>query len=368
VDVFTATTAVDRDLAPPGVVVHRLQPLARVGNAPFVPGLLRLAQVDLIHLHYPFIFGAEMVWVAARRRQIPYVLTYHNDLLGTGVRGALFDAYSALFSRVLLGGARKLAIVSQDHAMSCRLAPIFRRRMQDVVEIPNGVDTAIFRPRADGAAARNQHAIASDRRVILFVGALDRAHYFKGLPSLLSALNRVRTKTAHLLVVGDGDLRSTYAQLAVQLGVAERVTFVGAIGPEHLPPYYAASDLVVLPSLPPESFGIVLIEAMACGRPVIGSNIPGVRKVIDNGVDGLLANPGDTDDLAEKIDLLLGDSAGRERMGQVGRDKVNRLYSAEAVARRLEEMYLQVLDGPVVGPVPGHHLDAPPGFTSPNGA
>ncbi|MCX6021620.1 MAG: glycosyltransferase family 4 protein [Chloroflexi bacterium] len=329
---------------PPELKVRRLPALFRIGNAPFLPGLaIELHDFDVIHLHSPFIFGAEMVWAAAKARGIPYVVTHHNDLIGDGLRRYLFDAYSAVSSRLVFGGARKLAVVSFDHARGCRMTPLFQRRWSDVVEAPNGVNADEFRPGLDGGAIRRQLGIPEQAKVAMFVGALDRAHHFKGAPHLLNALPLVRDRDAMLLLVGDGDLRPELEQQAAALGLTDRVRFAGAVQHDALPPYFAAADLVVLPSFPPESFGIVLIEAMASGLPALAHNIPGVRSVITDGVDGLLAEPGNTADLAAKLDLLLGDAGLRTRMGEAGRRKVQERYDWRSIAARLETIYLDMI-------------------------
>ncbi len=342
VAVFTAACSSGDSPHPEGVSVHRLPALFRIGNAPFLPGLLGLRDFDVIHLHYPFIFGAEMIRVVSAIRHIPYVLSHHNDLIGDGGRRYLFDAYTALFAPFVFRGARKWLPVSIDYAASCRIARLFRRRWTDVVEIPNGVDTDFFRPDVDGRPVRCRLGIPERARVLLFVGALDRAHHFKGAGYFLRAFAQM-DGDIWLVLVGDGDLRPSLENLAEKLGVAPRVRFVGTVPHRDLPPFYAASDLVVLPSFPPESFGIVLIEAMACGRPVLTHDIPGVRSVVSDGTDGLLARPGDMDDLLEKVGALLDDPQRRRMMGLRGRAKVEEQYTWPRIVHRLLEVYQEVI-------------------------
>ena len=356
VTVFTAAFGDEDDAPVPGVQVRRLAPLLRMGNAPVLPQILGLNGFDIIHLHHPFIFGAEMVWTVAKLRGIPYVVTHHNDLIGDGLRRHLFNLYAAVSAGPIFGGARKLAVVSLDHAAFCRHAPLFRKRWADVVAIPNGVNTRVFRPGLDGDAVRQQSAVPHDAGLILFVGALDRAHHFKGVPHLLSAMAKIRERAAILMIVGDGDLKDHFERLAIKLGVQERIRFVGAVHHDRLAAYYAAADVVVLPSFPPESFGMVLIEAMACGKPVVTHDIPGVRAVVDDGETGLLARTGDSTDLVEKISLLLADPDLRAHMGAVGRAIVESHYDWQVVGERLEQLYFDVLgvrsDAPASGHVP----------------
>lgn len=344
VTVITAAHPPGQFTYPEEITVRRLPVAFRIGNAPLLPRLVHELQgFDIVHLHYPFIFGDLLLWSSLQVRGIPFVLTHHNDLIGDGLRPLLFDGYSAIAARLLFGSARKLAAVSLDHAAHCRLAPLFRKRWSDVVEIPNGVDAELFNPHIDGSALREQYSIPSDAPLILFVGVLDRAHHFKGAGLLLKAFAALKHVTAHLLFVGDGDLRSQFEVEAAALGIGSRTHFVGSVSNENTPPFYAASDLVVLPTAPPESFGMVLIEAMACGKPVITSDLPGVRSVVSNGEDGLLATTGDTADLRAKLADLIDDSERRHAMGARGRAKVEARYAWPAIIPRLADLYEQVV-------------------------
>jgi glycosyltransferase involved in cell wall biosynthesis len=326
-----------------GLTIHRLSPLIRLGNAPFLPGLLRLKGFDILHLHHPFIFGTEMVWLVSKLRKIPYVLTHHNDLLGDGLRRKVFDLYSTLIMPLIFREAKKFAVVSLDHAANCRATPWFRQRWQEVVEIPNGVDTNLFHPAVDGKNIRRRLDIADEAKIILFVGALDRAHPFKGVDYLLSVFSSIQDPQAILMIVGDGDLRAEYTSLAVKLNVEKRTIFVGAVPNQLLPPYYAAADLLVLSSFPPESFGLVLIEAMSCGLPVLAHDIPGVRSIVSDGIDGFLAQPGIADDLAEKIVTLLDNPRLRREMGKCGRTKAIEHYDWVKVSSKLVQAYEAIL-------------------------
>lgn len=148
------------------------------------------------------------------------------------------------------------------------------------------------------------------------------------------------------LIVGEGGLRARYAAAAAGLGLAERVAFAGRVDNDELPSYYAAADVGILPSCTAgEAFGIVLLEAMAAGLPVIASRLPGVRSVVSDGRDGLLAEPGDAADLADKIRRLADRPELRRAMGRQGRAKVEAQYAWPQVVKRLERVYEEVLGG-----------------------
>src|SRR6185437_8816337 len=177
---------------------------------------------------------------------------------------------------------------------------------------------------------------------LLFVGAQHRAHFFKAIQTLLRAL--INVPIAHLLLVGDGDLRRDFETLAHDLGIASQVTFAGRVEADELPAIYRSADVLVLPSeTRGEAFGMVLLEAMASGRPVIASDLPGVRSVVRDGVDGFLTVPGDADALAGRL-LTLAQMplAQRMAMGARGRRKTEARFDWDKIGRRLEELYFEV--------------------------
>ncbi|MCY0878515.1 MAG: glycosyltransferase family 4 protein [Firmicutes bacterium] len=311
-----------------------LTPLLTVGNAPFLPGLgAALRGFDLIHLHYPFIFGTEMTLVAARRYGIPLLLTYHNRLWAeSGLKAWLFSGYNAVIEPWALRRAARVIAVSRDHLKA--LFPGLH-----AVEVPNGVSTDLFKPY-DAAACRRVLNLPPDQFLGLFVGALDAAHPFKNL----SALLRAWTRLSHglLLVVGDGPLRPAFEREAQKLGLRDRVRFEGGADHQRLPWYYSAADVTVLPSRNTESFGMVLVESMACQTPVVATNLPGVRQVVQHRETGLLI-PVDDEALFQALAWMAEHPRERARMGRQGRQWVERHYAWPIVGQKLEEACLEAL-------------------------
>lgn len=329
----------------PEMKVERLPITFRIGNAPLLLDLVKLRGFDIIHIHLPFIFGSELIWLASQFSNTPLVATYHNDLIGVGLRKHIFNVYTHSAYQLILNRVQRICSVSIDHANGSYLQHLSAKRKQRLVEIPNGVDVEKFSPSVDGTAIRLRYGIGSHARVLTFVGALDQAHHFKGVEYLLRTFAEfcLVDEHNHLMIIGGGDLKTHYEQLAKDLDLKTRVTFTGDLTHEDLPAYYRASDVVILPSFPPESFGIVLIEAMACGRPVIAHDIPGVRTVIEDGSDGFLVSPNQPKALAEKILLLLGDKERSDAMGMNGRKKVENRYTWPKIAEHLEHVYEDVI-------------------------
>jgi glycosyltransferase involved in cell wall biosynthesis len=339
VTVFTAKTANDGELKF-SFNVERLPVVFRIGNAPFTPSLLgKLRGFDLIHLHYPFIFGAELALLASKRYQIPLVLTYHNQLQEQHpIKRTIFGTYNLAAEPTLLNQATRLFAVQEEHLTS--IHPRFKGHSK-LVELPNGVDTRVFLPHCK-SQVRTALKLPEDVPIALFVGALDQAHRFKNVDGLLKAFAKLPIQNARLLIVGDGDLRPSLESLAASLGLTSRVHFLGKRPPEALPPVFSAADVTVLPSTSVESFGIVLVESMACGTPVIAADLPGVRALVDPGVDGLRISASNEEALIEALHIVLSSPADAIKMGKHGCRKVQQHYDWKVIGRILDQAYFDI--------------------------
>jgi glycosyltransferase involved in cell wall biosynthesis len=334
---------------PGRVIVHRIDPVLEIGNAPLIPRLARVEGFDVIHLHYPFIFGSELTLLGRlgrRRRTQALLVHYKNRLVGNGARAALFGAYEHTVAPALIRAADRVCVLSADHANS---VPYLRRagerEPEKLIEMPNGVDTEAFAPGGDGAGVRDRLGIPAEATVAAFVATLDRAHHFKRLDMAIDALARLGSQEVHLVVAGGGELLEGFRAQAARSGVGQRVHFLGAMPHSELPAVLCAADMFVLTTEPPESFGIVLIEAMATGLPVVATDYPGVRAVVDHDVSGLIVPPGNSDEVASAIRKLLGKGAeGRKRMGSRGREKAVREWGWDALLDRMDVAYAEAID------------------------
>jgi len=332
--------------ATPGVFVRGLRPICTYGNAALLPQLFFvLDDFDVVHLHYPFLGAAEFVlwWKALAPRRTRLVVTYHMDLVGTGWLARFFRAYSRRVLPYLAEQADKITVTSNDYAQSSLLAKLPARTLKKIVVLPPSVPNGRFSPTAKEDFLPVRLERNPKERTVLFVGGLDRAHYFKGVPVLLRAFLKLCSRAPEsktvLLIVGDGNLRPMYERLAAALGLRDRVIFLGKVLDEELPEAYRLADVVVLPSVDrSEAFGIVLLEAMASGRPIIASNLPGVRTLVRGGKNGLLVPPGDEDALAGAMSRLLTKRSVIQKMGQASR-ALARAYTADRVAARLVRLY-----------------------------
>ncbi|MET0957446.1 MAG: glycosyltransferase family 4 protein [Solirubrobacterales bacterium] len=345
VEVFTAPAP--GEIPDPGaVVVHRIDPVFAIGNAPLIPSLARIDGFDVVHLHYPFIFGAELTLLgrlSRRRRDQALLVHYKNRLVADGVRGAMFEAYEHTVAPALIRAADRVCVLSPDHAAS---VPYLRRAGErdpaKLVVMPNGVDSELFSP-GSGAEVRERLGIPAEATVAAFVATLDRAHHFKRLDLAIDALARLDDPSVHLIVAGDGELLEGFRAGAAEAGLADRVHFLGAVPHPELPAVLRAADLFLLTTEPPESFGIVVIEAMACGLPAIASDYPGVRAVVDPGETGLLVERGNPDAVAAALAELVGDPERRRAMGERGRRRALDEWSWPRLVERMDRVYSEAI-------------------------
>jgi phosphatidylinositol alpha-mannosyltransferase len=201
--------------------------------------------------------------------------------------------------------------------------------------IPNGIDPTIFRPDVEPAPG-----LTDGRPRILFVGRFEPR---KGLKFLLMAMPEIvkQVPSVELVVVGTGLLGYSYKSY-LSKEVQEHVRWAGLIGGEERPRYYAGCDVFCSPATGQESFGIVLLEAMATGRPVVASDIPGYRSVVTDGRDGLLVPTRDTDAIAAALVRVLRDRELAARLSQAGRQRALD-FSWHRIANRVESLYEELV-------------------------
>ena len=313
-----------------GVKVIKAGRLAAPASTPISLALLswmRRLEADITHLHFPYPWGemAHLMFGHSQRT----VITYQSDIVR---QRSLLKLYRPFLTRILRRADRIIA-TSPQYLQS---SPYLSQVADKCVVIPMGIDLERFhRPRREEVREiRNKY----NAPLLLFVGML---RYYKGLEYLITALRDVN---ATLLVVGSGPMAEQWQNLAVRLGLADRVFFVGQ-HVEDLPAYYHACDLFVLPSSHrSEAFGLVQVEAMACGRAVICTELgTGTSYVNVDGETGLVVAPRDPGALAQGINRLLGDDQLRAQMGEKAKLRAAREFSHEVMIDRVFELYQGLL-------------------------
>jgi glycosyltransferase involved in cell wall biosynthesis len=320
--------------------IVRLRPFLSFGNGAFLPQLFfRLKGFDIVHLHYPFFGTAEIVfllkWIYGKKFKL--VVHYHMDTDGL----AFIPKVLSVFSRSIFGSLFKQADIityaSEDYLLSGPLAKRYKEKKSKFFLLPFGVDTANFHP------AQKEKEDSGVK--ILFVGALDSAHYFKGVDILIMSLSDILSEEVRLDIIGKGKLRESYEKIADESGIGKYVNFLGGVSDDELASAYRQADIFVLPSINShEAFGVVLLEAMASGVPVIASDLPGVRSVFTDGQEGLQIIPGNQQDLSAKIEYLLQNRALRVQMGRNARKLALDKYSFDLLKSRLKSLYENLFD------------------------
>lgn len=226
-------------------------------------------------------------------------------------------------------GAAACCIIANSHSTAAHL-PCPRK----VVVVHNGIDTTRYTPQMDGRPFRQQHAIPTAAPL---VGVVGRLRPWKGQARFLrmaASIARARPDAWFAIVGGTIlDADHSYGQklqrMVIELGLAERVVFTGQL--DDVRPALAAMDVFVHPG-DPEPFGLATVEAMAMGKPVVAFSHGALPEIVEEGVGGLLAPPGDEEALAQAVLALLSDEGRRAAMGQAGRTHVERAFTAERMA------------------------------------
>ena len=286
-----------------GVKVYHLPYWLKISNTPFGVGwrralrrIIARERPDIIVAHAPVPGMIDVT--AGRAKKIPFVVTYHHDSMvkGHAWPDALIRCYEALILPRALRRARRIICCSPFVQRCALVAPYIEKS----TVISPAVDASLFVP--------GPHRAAGHR--IMHVGGLRAGERYKGLEISLRVTRELqqRYRDVHLAVVGDGDQLPYYERLAGQLGIAQDVEFCGRLGGQELISAYQSADVLIVPSSK-EAFGMVILEAMACGVPPVASATQGIPDVVDDGEFGFLIEPGDIRGFVSKISELFDDTA-----------------------------------------------------------
>lgn len=301
---------------------------------------------DLVHSNY-WLSG----WVGMRLSEawrVPQAHTHHSlGAVKFAAQGAVPPAGLARLEveRALLGRSSIVATSPQDVASMRR----YYLDPDDVTVIPCGIDEGVFHPHRP-EFSRRELGLPVNGKVLAYAGRFD---VNKGIDCLVEAGARLQPDV-HLAIAGgfdpaarDGDEYRRIAAMVQAHGLSERTTFLGKLEPERLALLYAAADLCVVPSHY-ESFGLVAIESMGCGTPVVASRVGGLQYTVRHQETGWLFPARDSEALAIACERLLADEAARRRMGAAALEHVRRSFTWTRVAERLEQLYLARIAPPLM--------------------
>ncbi len=300
---------------------------ATISSTPISIALSRLLAretPDIAHLQFPYPWGEAANYFFGKARRT--IITYQSDIIRQKFIRAL---YAPLMRRVLARADRIIA-TSPNYL---RTSPVLQKFAAKCAVVPLGINPATFDRAASGRPRGSPLQI-------LFVGHL---RYYKGLDYFLRALAQL--PAARLTIIGAGPLERAWRALARELRVDDRVEFAGEIADAELPAYYAACDIFVLPSSErSEAFGVVQLEAMAAGKPVVCTEIgTGTSFVNVDGETGFVAPARDADALARAIKTLMENPELREQMGARGRARVRAEFSVEKMVDGVLRVYAAAL-------------------------
>jgi len=319
-----------------GIQVKRLPYIGKIANTNVTPSLpfeLLGENFDIVHTHIPTPWSADWSAIFAKLKRRPLVLTYHNDIVSKGFTNYVAKLYNFTNLNMVLGSAGRI-IITQPRYLD--RSPYLKKYRDKIEVVPVGVDTDNFRPLN----------IDEEENTLFFLSVLDKFHEYKGLEYLLRALKVVKEEISDvgLVVGGEGELKAYYQNMVRRLGLVDNVVFLGYIPDDVLVEYYNRCSVFVLPSYSSdqEGFGIVLLEALACGKPVVTTEIVGVSRYVSEFDAGRIVKPRDIQGLANAIVEVLQDKTLRKKMGKRGR-KIAKKYSWENIARMIEKIYWSVL-------------------------
>ncbi|NBS68831.1 glycosyltransferase family 1 protein [bacterium] len=305
--------------------VTLLDPWYAWGNAavlPWKPLREKISGAEVVHIHYPFFGTALPTALMTKYAKKHLVISWHMRAQAeprAWVRRALFAVHRWVEEPLVKYLADVICVSTQEYGGLLNLP------QEKIRVVPFGVDDRRFTPRRN-TERRTACGISGEACVFLFVGGMDRAHAFKGVPLLLHAYAKMeKTGATKLWLVGDGDLRDTYEQLAKELGIKERVTFWGGVSAEELPEMYQAADVHVLPSVSgAEAYGLVTCEASASGIPSIVSALPGVRALVAHEQTGLHVEPGNIASLTSAMEYMAKHADVRRKWGKAAQEKISK--------------------------------------------
>ncbi|MFH0828685.1 MAG: glycosyltransferase family 4 protein [Candidatus Kerfeldbacteria bacterium] len=282
---------------------------------------------DIVHIQCPVDPGLPLI--ASRAMRSPKVGTHHSYRDNHVFSDLIFRVFRPVFDDAVRKISCHIAVSPSAEASCRRYYPNV-----NITVIPNGIDITRFSPSVQPMLNRDDGTFT-----VLFVGRMDprkgAKYLFGALPYLEERLQKYR-----VLVVGSGWMKKYY-DTYIPFALRRRVTFAGFASPEDLPRYYRSADIYCSPATGGESFGIVLLEAMASGVPIVASDIDGYRHVLTEGREGVFCRPRDPRSIADRIIELAQDDKRRQQLGSAGR-KTAEQYDWKRITGMIERMYRTV--------------------------
>jgi glycosyltransferase involved in cell wall biosynthesis len=323
-----------------GMNVYRLPIMFMLSNSPINPlwyfmmkDILKAEKTEILHTHSPVPFMADLAVFVAKMSKIPVVSTYHSGSMKKG--SLIYDPIIYIYENYFLRKMFKMAdvVVTVHQAFMLKNYPEFKNKTKF---IPTGVDLNRFK----------YSEINRETKIVSFIGRVELSSKWKGVDQLILAMKMVKDKVpdAKLMIVGGGDALDYYKKISIENEVESLVELVGPKFGDDLVDIYKKSRVIVLPSTSDsEAFSVTLVESMASGRPIIGTNIGGTPQVIKNGQNGILVEPKDSKALADSIVKVLADYDYSKKLGDNGYT-IAKNFSWETQTLKYDQIFSGLLE------------------------
>lgn len=292
--------------------------------------LIKKERIDLLHCHG--FFSGLIGWLLGRITKVPYIITVQGGDLNT------------FYPPYLAGIVRRLEGVVYRNAALCNAAS---RSLMDyfagfgvlankIILIPNGVDVDNFQPRDEQSKRKEREKLGLRNKYLLIT--VCRLEKVKGIGYLIGALPYLERDDFQLWIAGSGSQEEPLKKMVIDLGLKEKVKFLGALSHQDLPFYLSLADIFILPSLA-EGFGASFLEAMACGLPVIGTPVGGIPDFLQDYQTGLFCQQQNSQSIAQKVIELLEHPALAQKLGQTARQLVLDRFAWPSIIATMLKVY-----------------------------
>jgi len=296
--------------------------------------LIKKEKIDLIHAQ-GFLSGI-LGYILKKITKTPYILT---------IQSADFSVYHPRLNiniiKVIYQKIEKTIFKNADfcHAVSKYLEEHFKKyKIKKIIVIPNGVSRNKFKPDIDKRASRKKLGFDTENLIV----CVSRLEHKNGTHDLIKAAEYLKDLDFKIMICGNGSDRQKLEKMVEEFNLKDKVFLIGDILHADLPKYVACGDIFVRPSLA-EGFGIVFLEAMAAGLAVIATAVGGIADFLKDGENGLFCEPGNPEDIVEKIKILIEDKTLSERLIKNGRQMVLDVYDWDKITERLKVVYRKIL-------------------------
>jgi glycosyltransferase involved in cell wall biosynthesis len=308
-------------------------------NYQFAPKLISLLlkeNPDIIHAHGYQVFTTDAALMASITKKTPLVLTLHG--FPRSFDSLAHRAHFNLIGKGVLERAEKIISVSHRVALEFRAIGVPQEK---IAIIPNGIDLEEYKQLPMGDSFRKRLDIKDTEKIVLTIGRLEKIKGFqyliRALPSIIEEVGSTK-----LVIAGpDFNYGAQLKRLTEEANVQDNVIFYGPINGKEKFEAFSAANIVAVPSIY-EGFGMLLLEAMAAGKPLVATNTGAAPEIIQNGKNGILVNPSDVEDLAGRITELLSDDQLMNLIGQESRKTVE-AFNWEKVSEQIHKLYIDCL-------------------------